>query len=89
MAQAQELSYRRFVAYAALAVGVAVAPVLLWRLGTLLILAFAAILIAILLHVVSEPFQRWTPLPVWADRRIDRGGRRRHGRLDFRVPALD
>ena len=67
MEQAQELSYRRFAAYAALAVGVALAPVLLWQLGSILILAFAAILIAILLHVVSEPLQRWTPLPVWAD----------------------
>ncbi len=67
MQQAQELSYRRFVAYAALAVGVALVPVLLWQLGRILILGFAAILVAILLHVVSEPLQRWTPLPVWAD----------------------
>ena len=67
MQQAQELSYRPFVAYAALAVGVALVPVLLWRLGWILILGFAAILVAILLHVVSEPLQRWTPLPVWAD----------------------
>jgi len=67
MQQAQELSYRRFLAYAALAVGVALVPVLLWQLGSILILGFAAILIAILLHVVSEPLQRWTPLPVWAD----------------------
>jgi predicted PurR-regulated permease PerM len=65
MQEPQELSYRRFVAYAALAVGVALVPVLLWQLGSILILAFAAILIAILLHVVSEPLQRWTPLPVW------------------------
>ncbi len=67
MQRTPELSYRRFVAYAALAVGVALVPVLLWQLGSILILAFAAALIAILLHVVSERFQRWTPLPVWAD----------------------
>lgn len=65
--QAQQLSYRRFLAYAALAVGVALVPVLIWQLGWILILGFAAILIAILLHVVSEPLQRWTPLPVWLD----------------------
>ena len=67
MQQPQELSYRRFAAYAALAVGIALVPILLWQLGWILILGFAAILIAILLHVVSEPLQRWTPLPVWAD----------------------
>jgi predicted PurR-regulated permease PerM len=67
MQQTLELSYRRFVAYAALAVGVVLVPVLIWQLGWILILGFAAILIAILLHVVSEPLQRWTPLPVWAD----------------------
>jgi predicted PurR-regulated permease PerM len=65
--QAKELSYRRFLAFAAMAVGVALVPVLLWQLGSILIMGFAAILIAILLHVASEPFQRWTPLPLWAD----------------------
>jgi predicted PurR-regulated permease PerM len=67
MQQTQEPSYRRFAAYAALAVGIALVPVLIWQLGWILILGFAAILVAILLHVVSEPLQRWTPLPVWAD----------------------
>ena len=89
--QAQQLSYRRFLAYAALAVGVALVPVLIWQLGWILILGFAAILIAILLHVVSEPLQRWTPLPVWArppHRRPDRAGSRRLGRLDLRHATL-
>lgn len=67
MLQAQELSYRRFLAYAALAVGVVLVPVLVWQLGSILLFGFAAILMAILLHVVSEPLQWWTPLPVWAD----------------------
>jgi predicted PurR-regulated permease PerM len=67
MQQAPELSYRRFLAFAAIAVGVVVIPVLLWQLGSILLFGFAAILLAILLHVVSEPLQRWTPLPVWAD----------------------
>ncbi len=67
MQQPQELSYRRFAAYAALAVGIALVPIVLWQLGWVLILGFAAILIAILLHVVAEPLKRWTPLPHWAD----------------------
>ncbi len=67
MQQPQELSYRRFAAYAALAVGIALVPIVLWQLGWVLILGFAAILIAILLHLVAEPLKRWTPLPHWAD----------------------
>ena len=64
---AQELSYRRFLAYAALAVAVAIAPILIWRLAFVLVMGYAAILVAILLHVASEPLQRWTPLSVWLD----------------------
>jgi len=67
MQQPQELSYRRFAAYAALAVGIALVPIVVWQLGSILLFGFAAILLAVLLHVLSEPLQRWTPLPVWAD----------------------
>jgi len=67
MRQEQRLSYRRFAAYAAIAVGIALVPVLVWQLGAMLLMAFAAVLLAIVLHVASEPLQRWTPLPVWAD----------------------
>ena len=67
MEPAKELSYRRFIAFAALAVGVALVPILLWQLGFILLLGYGAILVAILLHVASEPLQRWTPLPMWAD----------------------
>jgi predicted PurR-regulated permease PerM len=62
-----ELSYRRFLAFAALAVGVVLVPLLVWQLGSILLLGFAAVLIAVLLHVVSEPLQKFTPLPIWAD----------------------
>jgi len=65
--QQAELSYGRFLVFAALAVGVILVPILLWRLGSILLLSFAAILIAVLLHVVSEPLQKFTPLPLWAD----------------------
>jgi len=36
-------------------------------LGSILLFGFAAVLLAVLPHVLSEPLQRWTPLPVWAD----------------------
>jgi len=67
LTQEQKLSYRRFAGYAAIAIGIALVPVLLWQLGSMLLMAFAAVLIAILLHVASEPLQRWTPLPLWVD----------------------
>ena len=64
--QQGELSYRKFLVFAALAVGVVLVPILLWQLGSILLLAFAAVMIAVLLHVVSEPLQKFTPLPSWA-----------------------
>lgn len=45
---------------------VALTPVLAWTLRNVLLMGFGAALIAVFLHVVSEPFQRWTPLPDWA-----------------------
>lgn len=59
------LSYRRFLGYAFIAVAVATVPFLLWNLASVLLLGFGAVLIACLLQVVAEPFQRWTPLPDW------------------------
>jgi hypothetical protein len=61
--QTNQLSYRRFLAYATIAVGVALVPRAVWQLGSILMMGFAALLVAILLHVASEPLQRWTPLP--------------------------
>lgn len=61
------LTYRRFLAFAALAVGVVLVPILLWQVGSIVLLGFASVLIAILLHVVSEPLQKFTPLPLWTD----------------------
>lgn len=67
MDSTKSLSYMRFLAFAALGVGVALALLLIWRLAFVLVMAYAAILAAILLHVASEPLQRWTPLPRWVD----------------------
>ena len=60
------LSYIRFAGYAAIAVAAALVPVLVWLLTDTLIMAFGAVLLAALLHLASEPLQRWTPLPLWA-----------------------
>jgi hypothetical protein len=58
--QTNQLSYRRFLAYSAIAVGVVFVPIAVWQLGSLLMMRFTALLVAIPLHVVSEPLQRWT-----------------------------
>ena len=60
------LSYRRFLVFALIGMAVAVAPVLVWQLSHVLLFAFGAVLVALLLQVVAEPLQRWTPLPDWA-----------------------
>ena len=65
--QQAELTYGRFLVFAALAVGAVLAPILVWQLGSILLLSFAAILFAVLLHVISEPLQKFTPLPIWVD----------------------
>jgi predicted PurR-regulated permease PerM len=62
-----QLTYGRFLVFAALGVGAVLVPILLWRVGSILLLGFGAVLIAVLLHIVSEPLQKFTPLPVWAD----------------------
>lgn len=59
------LSYRRFLSYVFIAIAVALVPILLWQLADVLLLGFGAVLVACLLQVVAEPFQRWTPLPRW------------------------
>lgn len=58
--------YHRFFLYAVIAVAVAILPLLLWQLADVLLLGVGALLMATLVHVVAEPFHRWTPLPVGA-----------------------
>lgn len=66
MPEKVDLTYSRFLGFAALAAMVVLALLLVGRLGDLLLMAFGAVLFALLLHVASEPFQRFTPLPRWA-----------------------
>lgn len=54
-----------FFTYCAIAVATALVPAALYALSDVVLLAVGAVLIAALLRVVAEPFQRFTPLPVW------------------------
>ncbi|WP_237479316.1 AI-2E family transporter [Lichenibacterium dinghuense] len=59
-------SYGRVLRYAAVVVGVALVPVLLWKLSDVVLLTVGAVLLATLIEVVAEPLERWTPLPGWS-----------------------
>ena len=47
-------------------IGVAVTPVLIWYLFGVVLMAFGAIILAMLLCVGAEPLERWLRLPQWA-----------------------
>jgi predicted PurR-regulated permease PerM len=56
------LSTVEFSKRAAIFIGLALAPVLVWILFDVILLVIAAILVAVLLHVIAEPF-RWLRFP--------------------------
>ena len=86
-AQRPWLTYNQFLGYALIAVGVASVPILLWQLSDVLLLAFGAVLIACLLQVVAEPFQRWAPARLAVPTGFGRAGARtfRLRRMDLRI----
>ena len=45
---------------------VAVTPILIWHLFGVVLMAFGAIILAMLLHLGAEPWMRWLRLPGWA-----------------------
>jgi len=47
-------------------IGVMVAPVLIWYLFGVVLMAFGAIILAMLLHLGAQPFVRWLRAPEWA-----------------------
>jgi predicted PurR-regulated permease PerM len=47
-------------------VGLLVTPVLVWYLFGVVLMAFGAIVLAMLLHLGAEPLMRWLRLPEWA-----------------------
>lgn len=46
-------------------IAVAVTPVLIWYLFGVILMAFGAIILAMLLHVGAQPLMRWLRLPEW------------------------
>jgi predicted PurR-regulated permease PerM len=47
-------------------IAVAVTPVLIWYLFGVVLMAFGAIILAMLLHLGAHPIERWLRLPEWA-----------------------
>ena len=47
-------------------IAVAVTPLLIWYLFGVVMMAFGAIILAMLLHLGAQPLERWLRLPQWA-----------------------
>ena len=62
----QRLSDAGFARRVLIALGVAVLLLLLWRIVDALLLAFGAVLVAVLLRAAALPLARRTPLPEWS-----------------------
>jgi predicted PurR-regulated permease PerM len=56
-------NYADILKLALLVVAVAIIPVLVWYLFGVILMAFGAIILAMLLHLGSQPFMRWLRLP--------------------------
>ncbi|MDE1972056.1 MAG: AI-2E family transporter [Hyphomicrobiales bacterium] len=56
-------SYVDVLKLALLVVAVAIVPVLIWYLFGVVLMAFGAIILAMLLHLGAQPFMRWLKLP--------------------------
>ncbi len=59
-------SYLEFLKRTLIVVAVAVIPVLIWYLFGVVLIAFGAIILAMLLRLVAQPLMRWLGLPEWA-----------------------
>jgi predicted PurR-regulated permease PerM len=60
-----QLSTSEFVRRVAIVVALAALPPLIWYLRNFLLVLMGAVLVAMLLQLVSEPFSRWMRLPRW------------------------
>lgn len=60
---AAPLTTAEFFKRAVIVIGLALVPVLIWFLFDVVLIAVGAILIAVLLRLVAEPFSRWGYLP--------------------------
>ena len=59
-------NYLDFLKRTLIVVAVAVIPVLIWYLFGVVLIAFGAIILAMLLRLVAQPLMRWLGLPEWA-----------------------
>ena len=59
-------NYLDFLKRTLIVVAVAVIPVLIWYLFGVVLIAFGAIILAMLLRLVAQPLMRWLALPEWA-----------------------
>ncbi|MGA7384784.1 MAG: AI-2E family transporter, partial [Methylocella sp.] len=57
------MSYAELLKRTLLVVAVALVPVLIWYLFDVILVAFGAIILAMLLRLGAEPFSRWLALP--------------------------
>ena len=58
-------SYADFFKRALIVVAVLVVPVLIWYLFGVVLMAFGAIVLAMLLRLLAQPLMRWLALPEW------------------------
>ena len=58
-----QMTYIEFLKRALIFVAIAVLPVLIWYLFGVVLMAFGAIILAMLLRLVAQPFMRWLSLP--------------------------
>ena len=58
-----QMTYIEFLKRALIFVAIAVLPVLIWYLFGVVLMAFGAIILAMLLRRVAQPFMRWLSLP--------------------------
>jgi predicted PurR-regulated permease PerM len=63
---AMQTSYLDFLKRTLIVVAVAVIPVLIWYLFGVVLIAFGAIILAMLLRLVAAPLMRWLAFPEWA-----------------------
>jgi predicted PurR-regulated permease PerM len=59
------MDYMDFFKRTTIVVAVAVVPVLIWYLFGVVLIAFGAIILAMLLRLVAQPLMRWLRLPEW------------------------
>jgi predicted PurR-regulated permease PerM len=58
-----QIGHRRFIERALIILVIVAVALLLWRLRSLLMLVFGAVLVAVIFSLVANPIRRWLRLP--------------------------